>query len=109
MNEKIEKALDILEDYRKAESPSVLDRVIPDIKAEVERLNTWHSTISQVWKDRAEKAEAKLEKQRPLIEVAMGAEFMVIDPTGRRVITCDDESHRAILRAALKLREGEGR
>lgn len=28
------------------------------VKAEVERLNTWHTTISEAWKARAEKAEA---------------------------------------------------
>ena len=42
---------DILDDY------SVL-------KAEVKRLNTWHSTLSEAWKARAEKAEAENEKLR---------------------------------------------
>ena len=30
------------------------------LKAEVERLNTWHSTLSEAWKARAEKVERKL-------------------------------------------------
>jgi len=34
------------------------------LKAEVERLNTWHSTLSEAWKARAEKAEAENEKLR---------------------------------------------
>ena len=49
---------DILDDY------SVL-------KAEVKRLNTWHSTLSEAWKARAEKAEAELAKQAPLIAAVM--------------------------------------
>ena len=40
---------DILDDY------SVL-------KAEVKRLNTWHSTLSEAWKTRAEKSEAENER-----------------------------------------------
>lgn len=32
------------------------------LKAEVERLNTWHSTLSESWKARAEKAEAEVER-----------------------------------------------
>jgi hypothetical protein len=32
------------------------------LKAEVERLNTWHSTLSEAWKARAEKAEAENER-----------------------------------------------
>ena len=34
------------------------------LKAEVKRLNTWHSTLSEAWKARAEKAEAENEKLR---------------------------------------------
>jgi hypothetical protein len=35
------------------------------LKAEVKRLNTWHSTLSEAWKARAEKAEAELATQAP--------------------------------------------
>ena len=75
------------------------------LKAEVKRLNTWHSTLSEAWKDRAEKAEAQLAKQAPLIEAVMGANLFPAPTDGR---TCID-SHDKIIRAALALREGEGK
>jgi len=34
------------------------------LKEEVKRLNTWHCTISEAWKARAEKTEAQLEKAK---------------------------------------------
>ena len=46
---------DILDDY------SVL-------KAEVKRLNTWHSTLSEAWKARAEKSEARVKELEAEIE-----------------------------------------
>ena len=156
------------------------------LKAEVERLNTWHSTLSEAWKARAEKSEAEnerlktalwdalknrpikvtvepegatdllerlrkaeaelkvaggtieeivkawcldkaelvlekmltadltrdvneahtqLAKQAPLIEAVMGANLFPAPTDGR---TCID-SHDKIIRAALALREGEGK
>jgi len=49
------------------------------LKAEVERLNTWHSTLSEAWKARAEKAEAELAKQAPLIDAVMASIKRVLD------------------------------
>ena len=37
------------------------------LKGEVKRLNAWHSTLSEAWKARAEKAEAELAKHAPLM------------------------------------------
>lgn len=68
--------LDILRAYTEYDCPkceairAALLR-LPQVEAEVERLNTWHSTISQVWKDRTEKAEA----ERESIMVDLGREY----------------------------------
>jgi len=32
------------------------------LKAEAKRLNTWHSTLSEAWKARAEKSEARVKE-----------------------------------------------
>ena len=56
------------------------------LKAEAKRLNTWHSTLSEAWKARAEKSEARvkeleaeLAKQAPLIDAVMASIKRVLD------------------------------
>jgi hypothetical protein len=77
------------------------------LKAEVERLNTWHSTLSEAWKARAIKAEAELAKQAPLIEAVMGAGIMTTkDGAGISFnFFTNEDDKRSILRAALALRK----
>jgi hypothetical protein len=65
---------------------------IPEIRADKIR-----------YKIRAEKAEAELEKVRPLIEAVMGAEIRTHEIGGRYIPNTE-----AILRAALALRESKG-
>ena len=50
-------------------------------------------------------SNAQLEKQRPLVDAVMGANLFPAPTDGR---TCID-SHEKIIRAALALREGEGK
>ena len=97
-------------------------------EAEVKRLNTWHTTISEVWKARAEKAEAELkvaegtieeitkawcldaaqlEKQRPLVEAIMKAgvlESIQAEIDYQEIDDAPDEV-TDIFRAAHALRE----
>ena len=75
------------------------------LKAEVKRLNTWHSTLSEAWKARAEKAETELAKQAPLIEAAMGATLYDSEAPGVTLLEFSELDEEAILRAALALRE----
>jgi hypothetical protein len=53
------------------------------------------------WKSRAEKAEAELERARPLLEAVMGAKLFPAPTDGR---TCID-SHEKIIRQALVYKE----
>ena len=103
------------------------------LKAEVKRLNTWHSTLSEAWKTRAEKTEAQLEKaksdlideskrraaiakslqahqdqlakQAPLIEAVMGATLYDSEAPGVTMLEFGEQAEWDILRAALALRE----
>jgi len=61
------------------------------------------------WKARAEKAEAQLVRQRPLIDAAMGAGIMTTkDGAGISFnFFTNEDDKRSILRAALAYREGE--
>ena len=76
------------------------------LRAENERLRTdnekW-TAMPWSWKARAEKAEAQLAKQAPLIQAVMEAKLFPAPTDGR---TCID-SHEKIIREALKLREGK--
>ena len=103
------------------------------LKEEVKRLNTWHCTISEAWKARAEKTEAQLEKaksdlideskrraaiakslqahqdqlakQAPLIEAVMGATLYDSEAPGVTLLEFSELDEEAILRAALALRK----
>jgi len=101
-----------------------------EAEAENERLNTWHCTLSEAWKARADKAEARLAKvcernklmdenfgslleknikleaqlakQAPLVEAAMRARLVKFSNTD---IGGYEPHVQRILRSALKLRE----
>ena len=82
-----------------------LGKAYKKAEAEVKRLKTWHCTISEVWKLAAEKAEAELAKQAPLVEAAMGATpWGGMNPLQLEFYPDDAKN---ILRAALALREGK--
>jgi len=83
--------LAVLDDYEK-------------MRVENERLNTWHCTLSEAWKARAEKAEAQLAKQVPLVEAAMRARLVKFSNTD---IGGYEPHVQRILRAALALREAK--
>ena len=79
------------------------------LRAENERLWTENKTRSSAvrygWKARAEKAEAELAKQGPLIQAAMGATpWGGMNPLQLEFYPDDAKN---ILRAALALREGK--
>ena len=74
------------------------------MRAEVERLNTWHSTLSEAWKERAERAESELARQAPLIEAVMEATLYDSEAPGVTMLEFGEQAERAILRAALALR-----
>ena len=76
------------------------------LRAENERLEHLHKldhSLADQWLARAEKAEAQLAKQAPLIQAVMEAKLFPAPTDGR---TCID-SHEKIIREALKLREGK--
>ena len=84
------------------------------LKAENEKLRTRDNMLVNevsAWAKRSVKAEAELERQRPLIEAVMGhAPWSGEDSTtGDPVQAWPLDSRKAILRAALKLREGKGK
>ena len=91
---------------------STVNAILDDysaLKAEVKRLNTWHSTLSEAWKARAEKAEAELAKQAPLIQAVMrawiAADHPVANSVMRTLVFANAIHEDDILRAALALRE----
>jgi len=61
----------------------------------------------QDWKTRAEKAEAELAKQAPLIEAVMRAILYDSEVPGSSALEFSETDEKTIYRAALALREGE--
>jgi hypothetical protein len=91
------------------------------MRAENERLRAEFSTLKKAYDDecawrgrgyrdlltRAEKAEAQLEKQRPLVEAVMGMSIKTLRLW--RGLHGPDGEMESFLRAALKYREEEGK